>query len=407
MLLLYQWLTEVFLMGHIRVRKETNKLYFDFMFRNMRCREQTTLVDSPANRKKLQKILDHIEAQILLDQFDYQQQFPQSKMVAKLAQQKKVVRDHLSSVPTFEEFANTWFEEMQVGWRLNYIRNVRQIIHNRLNPVFGKYRVDEVTKADLMQFRAQLSEVKQKNGDLLSASHINRHMKILRMIFNEAADRFNFATPYRNIKLLKVPITQIEVFTLDEVNSILSAVNPDYKNYYTVRFFTGMRSSEINGLKWRFVDFSRRLILIRECWLYGKVEYTKNDASQREIYMSQPVYEALMAQKEKTGKFEFVFTNRLGKPLDQTNVANRVWYPVLRKLGLRKRVQYQTRHTAATLWLASGENPEWISRQMGHSSTQMLFKVYSRYVPNLTRQDGSAFERLLLSATQENDHAKS
>jgi integrase len=53
------------------------------------------------------------------------------------------------------------------------------------------------------------------------------------------------------------------------------------------------------------------------------------------------------------------------------------------------------RHTAATLWLASGEAPEWIARQLGHSSTEMLFRVYSRYVPNLTRQDGSAIDRLL------------
>ncbi|HOI66111.1 MAG TPA: site-specific integrase, partial [Thiomonas arsenitoxydans] len=50
------------------------------------------------------------------------------------------------------------------------------------------------------------------------------------------------------------------------------------------------------------------------------------------------------------------------------------------------------------LWLAAGENPEWIARQMGHTSTEMLFKVYSRYVPNLTRRDGSAFERLLITA---------
>ena len=46
------------------------------------------------------------------------------------------------------------------------------------------------------------------------------------------------------------------------------------------------------------------------------------------------------------------------------------------------------RHSAATLWLASGENPEWIAKQLGHTSTEMLFKTYSRYVPNLTRQDG-------------------
>jgi integrase len=56
------------------------------------------------------------------------------------------------------------------------------------------------------------------------------------------------------------------------------------------------------------------------------------------------------------------------------------------------------RHTAATLWVAAGESPEWIARQLGHTSTQMLFKVYSRFVPNLTRQDGSAMERLLRSS---------
>jgi len=32
---------------------------------------------------------------------------------------------------------------------------------------------------------------------------------------------------------------------------------------------------------------------------------------------------------------------------------------------------------------------------MGHTSTKMLFTVYSRYVPNLTRKDGSMFELLI------------
>ena len=32
---------------------------------------------------------------------------------------------------------------------------------------------------------------------------------------------------------------------------------------------------------------------------------------------------------------------------------------------------------------------------MGHSTTKMLFNTYSRYVPNMTRQDGSAFEALV------------
>ena len=133
---------------------------------------------------------------------------------------------------------------------------------------------------------------------------------------------------------------------------------------------------------------------------------TKTDSSVREIQMSQPVIDALKAQYKVTGEGEFVFCNAVGNPLSVHNVTKRVWYPILRYLGLPERRPYQARHTAATLWLASGEAPEWIARQMGHSSTEMLFKVYSRYVPNLTRQDGSAFAALLEQKLKERENSE-
>ena len=43
---------------------------------------------------------------------------------------------------------------------------------------------------------------------------------------------------------------------------------------------------------------------------------------------------------------------------------------------------------------------------MGHTTTEMLFRVYSRYVPNLTRQDGSAMERLLAEQLDKNSNQK-
>ena len=114
--------------------------------------------------------------------------------------------------------------------------------------------------------------------------------------------------------------------------------------------------------------------------------------------MSSLVYEALQNQFAATGELgDYVFCSRTGATLNHRNVTQRIWYPTLQLLGLKRRRPYQTRHTAATLWLAAGENPEWIARQLGHANTQMLFKIYSRFVPNLTRQDGSAFERLIQS----------
>ena len=136
-------------------------------------------------------------------------------------------------------------------------------------------------------------------------------------------------------------------------------------------------------------------ILIRETWQRKQWDTPKTVSSVRDIEMSKRVEKALRAQKEVTGNLETVFVNKRGNPLDHNLVTKRIWYPTLKRLGLSKRTPYQTRHTTATLWLASGENPEWISRQMGHSNTEMLFKTYSKFIPNLTRKDGSAFEKFV------------
>ncbi len=91
----------------------------------------------------------------------------------------------------------------------------------------------------------------------------------------------------------------------------------------------------------------------------------------------------------------YVFCGMRGNPIHDRAFRRWVWDPIIRHLGLKKRTPYQTRHTCATLWLASGENPEWVARQLGHTTTEMLFRVYSRFIPNLTRRDGSAFEQVL------------
>ena len=68
-------------MASIRVRKETGLLFFDFRFRGQRCREQTMLQDTPANRKRLEKALAKIEADIAAGTFDYSATFPGSRNI--------------------------------------------------------------------------------------------------------------------------------------------------------------------------------------------------------------------------------------------------------------------------------------------------------------------------------------
>ena len=392
-------------MAKVTVRNETGKLVMDFTYRNVRCREQTALPDTLQNRKRVEVVLEKIKKALKNGTFQYRDYFPESALASRFDPAaaidvgKSIQSPVNSSSPHFQDSASQWFKEHEIEWRRSHIRSLRSTLDGRLIPHFGQKVVSSITKSDILAYRATLAKVKGR-GDKegLSPKRINEIIGTLCQIIDEAADRFEFTTPTTNIKRLRVRKVDVDPFSLQDVQSILATVRADYRNYFTVRFFTGMRTGEVHGLKWRYVDFERRLIRVRETVVLGEDEYTKTDGSQRDIQMSQPVVEALTKQYEVTGKLsDYVFCNLMGAPLDNKNFTDRIWYPLLRHLGMTERRPYQMRHTAATLWLASGEAPEWIARQLGHTSTEMLFRVYSRYVPNLTRQDGSAMERLLAS----------
>lgn len=392
-------------MSNIRLRPDTGKLFFDFHFMGVRCREYTSLSDAPTNRKRMQHVLDRIEAEITLGTFEYAKYFPNSKVLGKLPKiitAARVATDStgqggVSTAPLFKEFVETWLLENEVRWRQATREMVRGTLGAHLTPKFGEQRISEISRADLLQYRAELSKIPGRSGnEFLSPKTINHYIGILKSILAEGADRHGFKDPSIRIGRLKVPRKDIEPFTLDQVTKIINAVRADFKNYYIVRSFTGMRSGEVHGLRWMNVDFGRRQILVRETFAKGRSDYTKNDGSQREVDMSSTVYEALKAQAiVSMEKSEYVFCDSEGGPLDSHNVVNRVWYPLLRHLGFKRRRPYQLRHACATFWIASGENPEWIARQLGHTTTEMLFRVYSRYVPNLTRRDGSAFDNMV------------
>ena len=385
------------------VRARRGKLFIDFTFMNIRCRETTNFPDTPVNVKKLTLVAKKMEAEITLGIFDYGAYFPKSTRLKEMTALADRAEACISRNPTFRQFSEIWYEEKKIEWRPSYRQKTQIILNKYLLPEFGGKAVHAIKKPDLLTFRSSLAKVRYgKDGQSsLSVARINQIMILLRMILEEASDRHEFEMPYKNIKNLKQARPDVNPFTLSEVWLILKHVRADYRPYYTIRFFTGMRTSEIDGLKWDCINFDRREISIRGALVNGEMGPTKTLGSQRDIAMSQLVYDALQDQKARTfGKSEFVFCNSQGNPMEYRNVNRRVWKPTLALLGLKHRRAYQTRHTAATLWLAAGENPEWIARQMGHSSTEMLFRVYSRYVPDITRQDGSAMDNLLLASKE-------
>lgn len=385
-----------------RVAERNGKLLFDFTYMGIRCREQTMLEDTKENRNKLNMVLKKILAKIELGIFEYREYFPNSKTADKIDQMDlKRRRIQGNATPPFEEVAEKWFKNMEPTWRINTYTGYWNYYEKRIFPYWQGKEVSGITRQDILEFRSHVAKLTNENtGNRLDPSTVNKTLKIFRMIINEAADEYEFTSPYRNIQMLKEPKKDIHPFNLEEVHQIIDHIQPEYRVYVLVRFFTGLRTGEINGLRWKNVDFDNRVIKVRETYSAKTgFQYTKNDGSQRDVQMSALVYEALKTHFDLHyfGKDEqTVFTTpETDGPVRCDNFRCRAWRTVLKQLGIEYRSPYQSRHTYCCLLLAAGENATWVARQMGHTSTEMIFTTYGRFVPNLTRQDGSAFESLM------------
>ena len=78
-------------MSNIRVRKETGRLFLDFRVFGIRCREQTELVDSKANRKLLAKLDENIKVAVANGSYRHEHFFPMSKRIAEVEEARLAI----------------------------------------------------------------------------------------------------------------------------------------------------------------------------------------------------------------------------------------------------------------------------------------------------------------------------
>ncbi|WP_334568257.1 site-specific integrase [Vibrio scophthalmi] len=213
----------------------------------------------------------------MTDRFDYSKYFPSSKSATKFEAVKEKQRQSekyfdAPDSPLFKEFAETWLAEMKVEWSHSHLVDVEGVLNKYLLPTFGNKRISAINKAQIMQFRSILAKVPGRNSQFLSPSRINHIMTPLRMILNEAADRYDFPPAWKNIKALKVGRTEVDPFSLDEVELLLKHVDDDYYAYYVTRFFTGMRTGEVDALMWKDVDLENKTITVRQSIVRGRLK---------------------------------------------------------------------------------------------------------------------------------------
>ena len=372
------------------VRTRNNILFLDFYCylpdgRKIRCRESSGLNNTKKNRGIIEAKNKAIMYELKHGRFDYLHFFPHG------------AKAHLFRGPTepvlFSDWWDQWISEKSL--RENTERSWNSSYRVHIGPYFRHMLLSQITEHEILVFRKTLEPK-------LKASSINdKIIKPLCMCLYRAYKRGLLKHyPCDEIGRLKEDPVDIDPFNFDELKAFLKFLsgyrNPMYHDLVFIWSRTGLRPGEMYALKWPRIDYFNRKILIRETrYPSGQEGPPKTKHSIRDVELRPPVLQAIRRQEARTGLMDsYVFMTEASKPFSDAFMRKKFRH-LLKLAKIKYRPPEQMRHTFATLHLAAGENPRWVAKQVGHSSTKITHERYERFVPNLTRDDGSAFEKIM------------
>ena len=259
----------------------------------------------------------------------------------------------------------------------------------------------------------QFEEYFQENMPVkkYSVETIKGHRRILRTIFNEAV-RYDWIAknPISATKIggsymkgcLRV-IGEKEVFSLSEMKLFLQALDDlsEGKIYQKISFkimlLTGLRLSELCGLKWEDVDFEKSLLHIRRNRIHGNgigiyEKEPKTQKSKRVIPLPkqlilelQEYYNWLLIQCGEDNMCPYLIVNNIFEPVHPRTVS--VWLrEIENKHGFKQVSCHGLRHTYCSFLLSNNVPLQTVSRYMGHSDSSVTLKVYSHFIRETQNQ---------------------
>ena len=379
-----------------RVFERGAKLWVDFYYMNERVREPSGLDDTQRNRAQLRKQLDLILAEIDNGVLEFSKRFPNSKKREHFAllEGRRFRKD--PSELLFKDYVEKWWKEMESGMSANQCRDYASTLKAHILPFFGGLLFSDIGPMTLKKFIALLKSKTNRYGNPLSGKTIRNYLNPLRTILRDAYDEFGWddlKNPFSGLKLPAVIKKRVQPLSYQEWSFLMEHMTPWYRPYFEFAVQTGLRPSEQVALRWNSIDESFIYIELSRVRKLEKADL-KTEGSIRRLELRPSLLKTLKAQWKLTKHLNqpYVFINSQGGPIQQENLG-KLWRKALHRSNLPHRRMYETRHTFASWGLAAGESPEWVARSLGHTDTTMVFKTYGRYIPNLTRLDGSAFER--------------
>jgi integrase len=308
---------------------------------------------------------------------------------------------------TVEEAWELWLEDCEANnLEFGTIRQRRQHLSLHVKPFIGRIRLADLNTPLVYAFDVELRTAGRSlamrrkvltntktmlafaQGRGLVAQNVASSVRI------KSDDREGASGPLR---------AGVDFPSMAELNSLIENSTGRWRPFIVAAVFTGMRLSELRGLRWSDVDLDAGVIHVRQrADAWGRMGPPKSKAGKRDIPLAPIVVNTLTAWRTDCpkGELDLVFPNGLGHVERPANIHARAWVPLLLKCGLTvdggekdadgnaimvPRYNFHLlRHAAASLFIRYlGWTPKRVQVVMGHASVTLTFDLYGHLFENI------------------------
>ena len=211
---------------------------------------------------------------------------------------------------------------------------------------------------------------------------------LLSVLFNHACRYELFdRNPIRLVRQGAKRRAAPSVLTPTEIKALLGGLNLRERTLVLLAASTGLRQSELFGVKWCDIDFAQHTMNAMRSIVYGVVEPCKTESSQKPVPVHPTVLDALANWREvcsynKSDDWVFASKRHRGrKPIWGQAILRKYIRPVAQSVGIQKRFGWHTfRHTYSTLLRSVGTEFKVMQELLRHSSFRSTLDVYTQAI---------------------------
>jgi integrase len=370
--------------GGVIASGNNTRIRFDFSYQGVRYRPTLPIVPTEKALQLARKRLEAIEGRIRNGTFSFADEFPEYRFLERVAP--------TAEVPLFRVVAAQYLNSVKSSLEYATYESYRKIIDSFWNPKIGDKLIPDIKYSDLT--------TELGNYPFGSRKTRNNVVSVVKQVFAFAiADKIISTSPAESLKSLKVQKTPPDPYTIAEAEQVIEGLRDDWgdwdANYFEYAFFSGLRPSEIIALQWADIDRQKGVTSVNKARVMGRNKDRTKTAVARLVENNPRAMEVLRRQWELTGlKGEHVFCKEDGRPYHDLQVQWKRWQFTHRRLGIRYREPYQTRHSSVSWNLMAGKNFMWVAKQHGHSYAVML-GTYATWLDGTTDAEISAIQRAM------------